>query len=49
MRLCCPGGGLEGADGAAMLEFMEEALDSQTPADLAEFMKREKRLYLWWD
>jgi hypothetical protein len=35
-----------------MLEMVEElgaAIDSQTPADLAEYLQREKRLWLWWD
>lgn len=35
-----------------MLELVNqlgEAIDSQTPADLAEFLLREKRLWLWWD
>jgi len=32
-----------------MMEFMEEALDEQESSDLADFLAREKRLYLWWD
>ena len=32
-----------------MMEFMEEALDEQDADDLADFLAREKRLFLWWD
>ena len=32
-----------------MMEFMEEALDEQDSSDLADFLAREKRLFLWWD
>jgi hypothetical protein len=35
-----------------MLEMVDEigkSIGSQTPADLAEFLQREKRLWLWWD
>ncbi|HEX8236694.1 MAG TPA: DUF4253 domain-containing protein [Abditibacteriaceae bacterium] len=32
-----------------MVEQIGDAIDSQTPADLAEFLSREKRLWLWWD
>ena len=32
-----------------MLEWMEEALDEQTPADLADHIERTGRLWLWWD
>ncbi len=32
-----------------MMEFMEEAIEDQDAADLADYLAREKRLYLWWD
>jgi hypothetical protein len=32
-----------------MMEFMEGALDEQDASDLADFLAREKRLFLWWD
>jgi hypothetical protein len=32
-----------------MIDDIGEAIDVQTPADLAEFLRREKRLWLWWD
>jgi hypothetical protein len=32
-----------------MVEQIGDAIASQTPADLAEFLSREKRLWLWWD
>jgi hypothetical protein len=32
-----------------MVDEIGEAIDSQTPADLAEFLRRERRLWLWWD
>jgi len=32
-----------------MVEFMEEALDEQDSSDLADFLARQKRLFLWWD
>ena len=32
-----------------MMEFMEEALEEQHSGDLAEYLAREKRLFLWWD
>ena len=33
----------------AFFEAMGEALESQTPADLAESLRRDKTLFLWWD
>jgi hypothetical protein len=30
-------------------EWMDNSLDDQTTADLANFLRRERRLYLWWD
>lgn len=30
-------------------EWMDDALDDQTTDDLANYLKRERRLYLWWD
>ena len=36
-------------DMEAMLEWMDESLEQQTPDDLAESLEREKRLWLWWD
>lgn len=30
-------------------EAMDDALESQTPADLAESLRRERSLFLWWD
>jgi len=34
---------------AEMMKFMEEALDTQDAHDLAEYLKREKKILLWWD
>lgn len=31
------------------MEFMEEALDEQDTGDLADYLAREKKLFLWWD
>ena len=30
-------------------EWMDNALEEQTTDDLANYLRREKRLYLWWD
>jgi isoleucyl-tRNA synthetase len=32
-----------------MTDFMEEALEEQDSSDLAAFLARERRLFLWWD
>jgi hypothetical protein len=31
------------------LEEIGDAIEQQTPRDLADFLRREKRLSLWWD
>lgn len=30
-------------------DWMDESLDNQTTNDLANYLKRERRLFLWWD
>jgi hypothetical protein len=32
-----------------IMNWMEETLESQTPADLADYLRREQHLWLWWD
>ncbi len=39
----------EGLSEEELLDFIEDAIDEQDPEDLAEFLQREKRLFLWWD
>ncbi len=38
-----------GVEEEELLGFMEDALEDQDPEDLANFIEREKRLFLWWD